>query len=162
TSFLAICSVALPAHANPESFIQSEHQKLERLLHQPPSPARETQVHQALDGFVDYDELTRRAFGEPCPRSMPGCEDLWVGYNDAQKSELRDLLARLVRKNYEKNLKKTLDYDIDYRGERATEGDTRVLTEAKNRLKPRDPAVRVDYIVKETPAGLRVVDILTE
>jgi ABC-type transporter MlaC component len=57
---------------------------------------------------------------------------------------------------------KTLDYDVAYRGERASSGDTRVLTEAKSKSKPRDPAVLVDYVVKETPHGLRVVDIITE
>ena len=41
-------------------------------------------------------------------------------------------------------------------------GDTKVLTEAKNKLKPREPAVRVDYVVKQTSGGLKVVDIITE
>jgi ABC-type transporter MlaC component len=57
---------------------------------------------------------------------------------------------------------KTLDYDVSYRGSRASGGDTRVLTEATNKLKPREPAVRVDYVVKQTDHGFRVVDIVTE
>src|SRR3974390_1337485 len=118
--------VTVSAAAEPEAqgFIQHEHAKLDRLLHDPPSSARDTQIDRALEGFVDFDELTRRAFGEPCPPSVPGCEDLWGKYSDSQKAELRDLLAQLVRKSYRKNLTKTLDYEVAYRGERDAAGDT--------------------------------------
>ena len=145
-----------------QSFVAQEHDQLEQLLHQPDTPAREAKIHQAMSGFVDYDELTRRAFGDPCPATQPGCEVLWTGFDGAQQAELRSLLEQLVRKTYQRNISKTLDYDVTYRGERGAGDDTRVMTEAKNRLKPRDAAVRVDYIVKDTPKGPRVVDIVTE
>jgi len=145
-----------------QAFVEQEHHQLEQLLHQPDTAARDGQIHQAMAGFVDYDELTRRAFGDPCPAAEPGCEVLWTGYDDAKRAELRSLLEELVRKTYQRNLAKTLDYDITYRGEHSAAGDTRVLTEAKNRLKPREPAVRVDYVVMATPKGPRVVDIVTE
>jgi phospholipid transport system substrate-binding protein len=93
---------------------------------------------------------------------MQGCEDLWSGYSDSQKAEVRDLLSQLVRKSYRKNLLKTLDYDVSYRGSKDDGGDTKVRTEAKSKAKPRDPAVRVDYVVKQTGEGYRVVDIVTE
>ncbi len=161
----AAVSLSLPSTASADdaqSFIEHEHEKLERLLRAPESSSRDAQINEALDGFVDYGELTRRAFGEPCPPSVPGCDDLWVKYADPQKDELRSLLSQLVRKSYRKNLVKTLDYDVAYHGARDAAGDTRVLTEAKSKSKPRDPAVRVDYVVKQTPGGYRVVDIITE
>jgi phospholipid transport system substrate-binding protein len=145
-----------------QAFVEQEHRQLEQLLHQADTAAREGQIHQAMNGFVDYDELTRRAFGDPCPTTEPACEVLWTGYDDAKRAELRSLLEQLVRKTYQRNLAKTLDYDITYRGSREAAGDMRVMTEAKNRLKPRDPAVRVDYVVKATAKGPRVVDIVTE
>ena len=160
---LAALVVAPPAGAaDAQSFIEHEHEKLDQLLHQPDSAARDAEVNRALDGFVDYEELTRRAFGEPCPPSVPGCEDLWAKYDEAQRHELLDLLSQLVRKSYRKNLTKTLDYEVSYRGSRDSAGDTKVLTEAKSKLKPREPAVRVDYVVKQTGRGYRVVDIVTE
>ncbi len=160
---LLALSVASPARADtPQDFIQHEHSKLERLLRETPSSGRDTQIDAALEEFVDFDELTRRAFGEPCPSAVPACDDLWAKYTDAQKAELRDLLGQLVRKSYRKNLTKTLDYEVAYHGEREAAGDTRVLTEAKSKTKPRDPAVRVDYVVKQTSHGYRVVDIVTE
>jgi phospholipid transport system substrate-binding protein len=165
SSALASLALTLPTNASAEDaqgFVQQQHHHLEELLHEPASPARDSQVHQALGTFVDYDELTHRAFGEPCPATEPGCEDLWAQYNDAQHAELRSLLEQLVRKTYQRNLLKTLDYDVTYRGSREAQGDTRVLTEAKSKLKPREPAVRVDYIVKQTSGGYKVVDIVTE
>jgi phospholipid transport system substrate-binding protein len=164
-ALLATAAVAVPGTAradDAQGFIHREHEKIERLLHQPASGSRDGEINQALDTFVDYDELTRRAFGEPCHPSLPNCEDLWSQYNDAQKSELHDLMKQLVQKNYRKNLMKTLDYDVDYRGQHEAGNDTRVSTEAKNRQKPRDPSVRVDYIVAQTSSGYRVVDIVTE
>jgi ABC-type transporter MlaC component len=163
--FLVIASivVASPALADdPQGFIQQQHAKLEQLLRQPESEARTAQINRALDSFVDYEALTKRAFGEPCPASVPACENLWAGYSDEEKSTLRDLLTRLVRKNYRKNLGKTLDYEISYRGTRDSGGDSRVMTEAKNKKNPREASVRVDYLVEQTGAGLRVVDIITE
>jgi len=159
---LALSVPTLASADSAQSFIEQQHHRLEQLLHAPESPGREVQIRQALAAFVDYDELTHRAFGEPCPASQPSCEDLWSGYDDGQRAELRGLMEQLVRKNYERNLSKTLDYDVTYRGTRDAGGDTRVLTEAKDRNKPREPAVRVDYVVKQTPNGPRVVDVVTE
>src|ERR1700735_1702967 len=105
SSWLALLAVAVPAHADDaQGFIEHEHVKLAQLLHQAPSPARDNEVDSALAGFVDYDDLVRRAFGEPCHTSMPNCEDLWAGYSDAQKTELHDLLKQLVQKSYRKKL----------------------------------------------------------
>ncbi len=158
---LAVSTPSL-ADDDAQGFVEQQHHHIEQLLREPASGARDAQVRQALGVFVGYDDLTHRAFGEPCPSSEPSCEDLWAGYTDAQRTEVRSLLEQLVRKTYERNLSKTLDYDVDYRGSRDASGDTRVMTEAKNRLKPRDPAVRVDYIVKLTADGFKVVDIVTE
>ncbi len=40
--------------------------------------------------------------------------------------------------------------------------DTKVLTEGKDKQKPRDPPVRVEYVVMQAQNGFRVVDIVTE
>jgi phospholipid transport system substrate-binding protein len=159
---LALSTPSLAAADDAQGFIQREHQQVDRLLHQPESTAREDELRRALSSFVDYDELTRRAFGQPCPVAEPSCEDIWGGYSEQQRTEVRGLLEQLIRKNYEKNLKKTLDYEVTYRGSRDVGGDTKVLTEAKDKLKPREPSVRVDYVVKQTAHGLKVVDMITE
>jgi phospholipid transport system substrate-binding protein len=151
------------AHAeDAQAYIQGKHAELEKMLHQPASAARDEQVNHSLDAFVDYDELTRRAFGEPCHASLPNCEDIWAGYEAEKQKEVHDLLKQLVENSYRKNLLKTLDFDIAYRGTREQGGDTRVVTEAQDKSKPHDPPIRVDYVLKQGPGGWRVVDIVTE
>ena len=159
---LALSAPSLAAAEDAQGFVEREHQRIGQLLRQPESGAREAELGKVLTSFVDYDELTRRAFGEPCPAAEPECENLWGAYTEEQRTEVRGLLEQLIRKNYEKNLKKTLDFDVTYRGSKDAGGDTKVLTEAKNRLKPREPSVRVDYVVKQTAHGPKVVDMITE
>ncbi len=145
-----------------QSFVQHEHAKVTELLKQPASAGRDGQINKALDGMVDYEELTRRAFGLPCPATEAGCTNHWAELSDAQKAEVTDLLKRLVEKNYRKNLIKTLDYDITFKGSKESAGDLKIRTEAKSKLKPRDPAVQVDYVVRNASTNYRIVDIVTE
>jgi ABC-type transporter MlaC component len=162
-SSMGLLALAGPAHAeDAQGFIEHEHTKLQTMLREPASPAREAKVNAALDGFVDYDELVRRAFGEPCHTSIPNCDDLWARYSDAQKHELHELLKQVVESSYRRNLTKTLDYEVSYKGARDAGGETRVLTEAKSKANAREAPVRIDYLVKQTAHGPRVVDIITE
>ena len=57
--------------------------------------------------MVDYDELARRAFGQPCPAAIPSCTNHWGELTDAQKAEVTDLLKRLdaaIADAYENNV----------------------------------------------------------
>jgi ABC-type transporter MlaC component len=164
---LAVASLAVvsPARADDpaaQGFVEKEHSQINTLLRQPASAGRDAQITQTLDTMVDYDELARRAFGNPCPASEPGCQNHWADLSDAQKAEVTQKLKQLVQKNYKKNLVKTLDYDVTYKGQRDAGSDTRIRTEAKSKLKPRDPAVQVDYMVRQGSGSYRVVDIVTE
>ena len=152
------------AHAadDPQAFVQRETQKLSDLLRQPKSGGRDARVTQELDATINYDELVHRAFGQPCPASLPSCTNDWATLSDDQKKEVASLLKQLIQKNYQKNLEKTLDYEITYKGEKADSGDTKIRTEAKSKAKPRDPAVQVDYVVREIDGRLQIVDMVTE
>jgi ABC-type transporter MlaC component len=155
------------AETNPaaaQTFVQAQHGKIATLLKQPATGGRDSQLTAALDSFVDYEELTRRAFGEPCPPALSNCTDHWKELNDGQKNEVKTLLRQLVEKNYKKNLIKTLDYEVSYTGAKAAAlGDSKIRTEAQSKLKPRDPKVQVDYLVKGADGGnFKVVDIVTE
>ena len=158
---VAFRGVAL-ADDGAQGFVEKEHQKLTALLRQPASGARDGQVTKELEAMVDYDELARRAFGQPCPAAVPGCTNHWNELNEAQRAEVKGLLKQLVEKNYRKNLIKTLDYDILFKGSKDQGTDARIRTEAKSKLKPRDPAVQVDYIVQSANGSFHVVDIVTE
>jgi ABC-type transporter MlaC component len=163
---LGLLALTLTATARADdpatTFVRAQQDQLRTLLHQPASPARDSQVGSALSRMVDYDEMTRRAFGEPCSTETPGCKDHWAELSAAQKAEVSGLLRRLVDKNYQKNISKTLDYDVTYQGASGGAGDSVVHTEATSISKPRDPAVLVDYVVHGAAGAMHVVDVVTE
>ena len=145
-----------------QTFLEAQHQKVNALLHQAASPARDAQVGAMLDGMIDYGELARRTFGLPCPAAVPSCTNHWGDLTDAQKAEITGLLQKLVSKNYQKNLIKTLDYEIAYKGNQDAAGATRVRTEATSKVNPRDPAIQIDYVIVGKAGAYKVVDIITE
>ncbi len=143
-----------------QQFVEKEHGTLKQLVE---NNAPSDEVRRHIDAMVDYDELTRRTLGSPCPPQVPGCTDHKKDLTEAQFAEVRDLLRKLVEKNYHKNLNKTRDYDITYRGGKEVSADlAKIRTEAKNKSKPRDPAVQVDYVIQESGGKYKVIDIVTE
>ena len=141
-------------------FVEREHGQIKKLVE---ANAPSGDVTKAIDGMVDYDELSKRTFGKPCPATVPNCTNHWDELTAEQRTEVTGLLRRLVEKNYHKNLNKTRDYDISYRGAKdAGENLARIKTEAKNKLKARDPAVQVDYVILGAGDKYRIVDIVTE
>lgn len=143
-------------------FIQTKHKAMTDLLRQPASAGRDAQLAALMDGMIDYDALTKRGFGEPCPVAVPQCTNHWKDLKPEQRAEVRDLIKRLVQKNYRKNLIRTLDFSITYGGQKEASGEMRVLTKAKSNVKPRDPEVKIDYVVSGGPGNYKVVDIVTE
>lgn len=63
----------------------------------PPSLVRDATVAESIDARVDYDAFTRRAFGSPCPLRDRPCRDRWTSLTVAQRIEVRDLFANLLR-----------------------------------------------------------------
>lgn len=157
---LSIAGAAVAGDA--QSYMETNQGTMNNLLKQPASGSRDQQIATLLDGMIDYEELVRRSFGEPCPAAVPSCTDHWKSLTDAQKQEMVGLIKKLVQKNYKKNLVRTLDYDVTYKGEKQQSGDFRVKTEAKSKVKPRDPVVQIDYILKPNGGSYKVVDIVTE
>ena len=143
-----------------KSFVEREHSQIKKLVE---TNAPSDRVRQAIDGMVDYDALAKRTLGNPCPQSIPSCTNHWNDLTADQRTEVTDLLRKLVEKNYHKNLNRTRDYDISYRGAKeAGENLAKIKTEAKSKIKPRDPAVQVDYVILGSGDRYRVVDIVTE
>ena len=153
--FVLLFSAALSGTAladTPDGFVKTGQTNLSGLIQQAPSAQREAQMTAAMDRLVDYPELVHRCFRED-----------WALLSAAQKTEVTDLLHKLVDKDYRKTLKGTKGYTVTYTGTRPTGADTRVRTEAKSNTNPRDPVVSVDYVVAGPAGGpYRVVDIITE
>jgi phospholipid transport system substrate-binding protein len=160
---LSCTMLAGAASADVESaktFVEKEHNQIKKLVEQ---NAASDEVRKAIDNMVDYDQLAMRTLGKPCPPTVPSCTNHWDELTPEQRNEVTTLLRKLVEKNYHKNLNKTRDYDVSYRGAKEIgENVSRIKTEAKSKLKPRDPAVQVDYVIVGSGDRYRVVDIVTE
>lgn len=145
--------------AGAQSFVEHEHGQIKKLVE---NNAPTIEITKAIDGMVDYDEIAQRALGKPCPTTLPNCANHWDELNDSQKIEVRDLFKGLVEKKYRENAYKTKDFDVTYRGAKEQGADlSKVRTEAKNKTKPREPAVQVDYIIRGS-GPYKVVDLVTE
>jgi ABC-type transporter MlaC component len=145
--------------ADAQAFIQKEHSRIITLMKENQSDAA---INAALDAFVDYDEVTRRSFGEPCPPAAATCVDHYAKLTAAEKTEVRRLMRQLVQKNYRKALRKTLDYEIIYKGAKPDDfGDWRVRTEAQSKSQ-REPPVLADYLVHGSDGHMKLVGLVTE
>src|SRR4051812_13530299 len=76
---LSVITLALTASADAptseaQTFIEKEHGHIKQLVD---SNAPQAQVNQAIDGMVDFQEIAQRAFGKPCPATIPNCADHW-------------------------------------------------------------------------------------
>jgi ABC-type transporter MlaC component len=163
-ALVATLLTAFPASADPaaQAFVVQEHKALLELLKQPASAERQAKVTKQLQGTLNYGEMVRRAFGQPCNAAIPGCKNHWAELSEAQRAEVTQLLRRIVERTITKNIQKTVDFEITYR-ETKTEGDeARVRTEAKDKTKPREPAFQVDYVVKSSGSSRQVVDVINE
>lgn len=160
TSFSLASHVASADDAtDAQAFIEKEHNEITALMKQNQS---DEAINRALDAFVDYEEVTRRSFGEPCPPAVPGCVDHYASLSHDQKDEVQSLMRQLVQKNYRKTLRKTLDYEITYKGARPDDlGDSKVRTQAQSKSQ-RDPPVLADYLVHKQNGNLKLVGIVTE
>jgi ABC-type transporter MlaC component len=143
-----------------KTFVEREHSQIKKLVEQ---NAPKDEVRKAIDGMVDYDQLSMRTLGKPCPPTVPSCTNHWDDLTPEQRAEVTGLLRKLVEKNYHKNLDKTRDYDVSFRGAKDQgENVSKIKTEAKSKVKPRDPAVQVDYVILGVGDKYRVIDIVTE
>jgi ABC-type transporter MlaC component len=160
---LTVTTLSMAASADAagaQAFVEREHGLIKRLVE---SNAPQAEVTKAIDAMVDYSEIAQRALGKPCPTAIPNCTNHWDELTDAQKAEVTDLFRQLVAKKYRENAYKTKDFEVTYRG--AKEQGTniaKVRTEAKNKTKPREPPVQVDYIIKGGGNSYKVIDLVTE
>jgi phospholipid transport system substrate-binding protein len=143
-------------------FVRTTDARLTALLRKPESPSRNQELDAVLEQLIDFDELSRRAFGDPCPETLPTCADLWTGLKPAERAQAKDLLRRLVEKNYRQHLVQILGFQVSYEGVDQASGLEEVRTEARQPAKPRDPPVQVAYVLEGRSGRYRIVDLVTE
>ena len=159
-SLTVLATTASADVAGAQSFVEKEHSRIKKLVE---DNAPSSEVKQAMDALVDYDDLARRTMGKPCPTQVPQCTNYFDQITPDKQKELTAAIRALIEKNYLKNMKKSRDYEVTYKSAKeAGEGFTKVRTEAKNKTKPRDPAVLIDYVVKQENGKYYAIDFITE
>jgi len=139
--------------------VKDAYVELSALLYAPPSEARDLEIAAHINRDTDFDELTRRAFGEPCPK--PGCTDHWAELTAAQRAEVVPLFAAVTTSQWTAELARAFSYDIDVQkpssGSPGHERDTRVRVLARQKGST-DKAIAIDLFLPASPP-YKLVDL---
>ena len=117
---------------SPETAVRAAYAELSALLWAPRSKDRDDEVGKLLTRNIDFEEMTRRAFGEPCPHS--GCTDHWAELTAAQRAEVEPLFADVLTQQWTRELAKASEYELDLEpaGTHGRDARVRVITRPKN------------------------------
>jgi ABC-type transporter MlaC component len=155
---LAALFLARPAFADapsPETTVKDAYAELSALLYAPPSEAREIEIAALIARHTDFAELTRRAFGEPCP--VARCKDHWNDLSNVERDEVRTLFAAVLTREWTRALDRAFSYDVDVEKQVVHERDTRVRVLAREKGST-DPAVVIDLFFLANQPPYRLVD----
>lgn len=101
----------LAASDMPEITVRAAYEELTGILYAPPSDARDQEVASLIARYVDFEEIARRSFGEPCPQ--PGCVDHWAALSPAQRVEIEGLLQSSLTATWTRQLARAGSYDLE-------------------------------------------------
>lgn len=142
---------------SPEGAVRAAYAELSGLLWAPRSPERDEEIAELLARDVDFDELTRRAFGEPCPRV--GCADHWAELSSDQRAEIEPLFAAVVTRQWTHELGKASGYDIDVQPAVTHARDARVRVLVRPKSDPAKIPIVVDTFFLANRAPYRLVEL---
>jgi ABC-type transporter MlaC component len=147
-----------PADSSPLAELRKSNTTLKKLLaKQPPdwSPevdARNSEVRKVVDGFLDFEELARRALNRH-----------WDGLGAKQRSEFVNTLRDLVDRNYLKQIHGKPDYDLKFDKE-SKDGNDGEVHGVLSTTTSKGKKVSVDLVYKVTYKNGRwgVYDVVTD
>jgi phospholipid transport system substrate-binding protein len=149
---------AQAAEGEATATVRSANQTLQGLLRKsatPGSPEEKkltSELNAKLRGFLDVDELGRRALGENAKKFQP-----------AELTEFTTLLREIVEGNYLRALRSQLEYEVSYLKETTESGAFRVATTVKTQAdKGRPRAIEIDYVLRRDGGAFRVFDLVTD
>src|SRR3954468_1255504 len=109
-------------------------------------------VTTSVRGFLDIDQLGKRAM-----------VDNWPKMSKAQQDQFLGLLRALIEDNYIRGLRANLEYQTEYTGESTDkDGNVVVTTKINTKRKGRPYAIGVDYVLVKDGDKLRAWDVKTD
>lgn len=118
----------------------------------PEEKALATKVTTSVRGFLDIDQLGKRAM-----------VDNWQKLTKAQQDEFSGLLRSLIEDNYVRGLRANLSYQVEYVGETTDkDGNIVVSTNVKTERKGRPFTISIEYVLVKEGDKLRAFDVKTD
>jgi ABC-type transporter MlaC component len=114
-------------------------------------------VSAAMATIVDYDEMTRRAFGKYWTTLSDNPDT-----NTQRQIEVKGLLRQLIENNYRKNLKKTLGYETDFKNDNAAASEQHVKVKATKGTGHEAKTFHLEYVLRPDGSTFKAVDLVTE
>lgn len=156
-SMLAADTVSAYADRSPTKSIKNTNKTINALLRKRASEGSaaakriKDRLKKAVNNFLDFEELSRRALGKHWEKRTP-----------EERAEFVQILSDLIHRNYLKQLRDNLDYKLEY-GEESVNGTTaRVVTTVKVTKDGRTEEVEIEYRMHKTKTGWRVIDVITD
>lgn len=165
-AFAALMLVAVVAGAGPAAagdgpgtkVVRGANDTIAKLLKQKVKAGSDAErqaaakVIERARGFLDIDELARRAL-----------VDHWPKLTEAQRTEYLGLLRGLIEDNYVKGLRANLDYKVAYTAEGpGRDGAILVSTTITAKKRGRPVTIAIDYLLLEAGGKLRCFDVKTD
>ena len=109
-------------------------------------------VTTSVRGFLDIDQLGKRAM-----------VDNWPKLSKSQQDQFLGLLRELIEDNYVRGLRANLEFQTDYTGESTDkDGNVIVTTKVNTKRKGRPYTIEVDYVLVKDGDKLRAWDVRTD
>jgi phospholipid transport system substrate-binding protein len=147
----------MAAEGAPTATVRQANRTLTELLRKKAAPgspeekALAKEVTSKLQGFLDVDELGKRAL-----------KDHWEKLSEEQKKEFSKLLRELVEASYLKALRSQLEYEVAYVGEVPKDSGVSVATEVRAQRNGRKQTISIDYVLHQNQNAWRVFDLVTD
>lgn len=149
---LAMALAPAASAGEAQDYVRGRHTELIQALKEAPSPARTARLGTLLDNMIDFDSIVQE--------SLASNKD---GRTDAELAEFRDLLQKLIKRNYQRNIQKTVDYTMTYEGEDpGTEGVIVHTKVEKTKASGEVEVISIDYRLHQKGGRWQVFDVITE
>jgi hypothetical protein len=152
---LFACPARAVDAADPGAAVKDAYAELSALLYAPPSDARDIEIAAIIGRDTDFDELTRRAFGEPCPR--PSCVDHWAALSSAERIEVRALFEAATTQEWTRELARAFAYDVEIQRPVFKDRDARVRVALRQKGST-DPSKGLELFLTKTPP-FKLIDL---
>lgn len=146
-----------PADSSPLAELKKSNAALKKVLQKqapnwsPERDVRNAEVRKVVGGFLDFEELSRRALAKH-----------WEKLTPVQRVDFVQTLRDLVERNYVSQIHGQPDYDLKFEKERKTDGDASVNATLSTVARKKKVKVALEYKLIWKNGRWVVYDVVTD